>query len=314
MAALAQPIPNTAALPRATLRGRPLLPLQGAISALDLSKDQIGEMADDGRLLYVWDLALELNNSRRRLFRFLPDCCEDVAAGRASQLEWEDVMRLLIPQSAEVLSANYLYHILNISETFFYALVQRREMATLSGWRAGPGGSARIPRQSFEAFLKRRRYGAAADGASPASVRPMLPIFAAAQALSLTKDEVLGLVEQGKIQFVFDVEPNPELGKRRGLRFLPLEIESRARGADCGLEFNDVLSLILPEGQEAPRAADICRALAISPEQLDGFLNRQELAIVPDPTRRPGTPPRISTESIANFLRRRRYPSPGEPG
>lgn len=158
-----------------------------------------------------------------------------------------------------------------------------------------------VPTESFFAFLRRRRYPfTESEAKAPAWGRPLLNMLGAMKALSATQAEVLNLIDQEKLRWVFDLNPNCEPDM---LRFLPAEIDCVARGEACPLEWQDAVSVILPSGENHLRGRDICRALAISENQLTAFIERDELtasSAVPFQAT-------VSAESFRRFLEHRSY-------
>jgi hypothetical protein len=80
---------------------------------------------------------------------------------------------------------------------------------------------------------------------------------------------------------------------------VPAELDAIAAGCGCELEFMDVLTLMLPAGDEDLRPVDFCTLLSAGESQLKGFLGRGELAL--------GRAGKITAGSLAEFLRRRRF-------
>lgn len=150
-----EPRPSQAAAP---VRGRPLLPVRGVMSVLDVGEREVLAAIEDGSLLWAWDLSLQPERARRKLLRVLPECVEDFSSGRACRLEWPDIFALLLPPNGETVFATDIQRALNVTETHVSALLRRKQILACTRSRSGPGGSAQVLRYSFEGFLKRRRY------------------------------------------------------------------------------------------------------------------------------------------------------------
>ena len=97
-----EPRPSQAAAP---VRGRPLLPVRGVMSVLDVGEREVLAAIEDGSLLWAWDLSLQPERARRKLLRVLPECVEDFSSGRACRLEWPDIFALLLPPNGETVFA-----------------------------------------------------------------------------------------------------------------------------------------------------------------------------------------------------------------
>jgi hypothetical protein len=128
------------------------------MSLIDRTKDQVFALIDEGKLRWAWDISLERERTRRRLLRVLPVCVDEFLDGRECQLEFEDVAALLLPQSDRPLLAVDVYRALNVSETFLYMFIRRKELEAVSGWGQGRCGSAQVSRESVVRFLRRRAY------------------------------------------------------------------------------------------------------------------------------------------------------------
>jgi hypothetical protein len=150
--------PETVSPPATPQRqSKPLLPLRGVTALVDKSKQEVLELIEEGEILWVWDVALSQRGGRKRELRILPAAVADYLSGRQCQLDWEDVLRLLLPHEEPVIMSGQISRILNISVTHVYDLARRKVLSPCSTWRAGRGGFARFPAKAFIDFLKARR-------------------------------------------------------------------------------------------------------------------------------------------------------------
>jgi hypothetical protein len=67
-------------------------------------------------------------------------------------------MRLVVDREQEAITGLHIQRICNVSATHVTALIRRKLLVPLSGWRTGPGGSPRILISSFLEFLESRRF------------------------------------------------------------------------------------------------------------------------------------------------------------
>lgn len=138
-------------------QSKPMLPLRGVVALVNKSKDEVLELIEDGSLLWCWDVSLDPKDGRKRELRILPAAIVDFLSGRQCLLDWEDVLRLLLPRAEPLIRSSDISRILNISGTHLYDLARRKVLAPCSPWRKGPGGQAKFPTKSFVDFLKSRR-------------------------------------------------------------------------------------------------------------------------------------------------------------
>jgi hypothetical protein len=124
---------------------------------MDRTKGEVLEMVEDGSILWVWDVALSPRDGRKRELRILPGAVADYLSGRQCQLNWEHVLRLLLPHDGPVILSSDISRVLNVSVTHLYDLARRKVLIPCSTWRVGRGGYARFPAKTFVDFLKARR-------------------------------------------------------------------------------------------------------------------------------------------------------------
>ena len=137
--------------------GPPLMPVRGAMSLLDLSEKSLLDAIEDGRVFWVFNVAMDPAVSWRKELRILPQSAADFQTGVASRLTFEDVINLLVPGN-DMLIAPDIQRALNVTESHVYRLFLQGRMKACTSWRRGPGGSARVARSQFVQFLKARRY------------------------------------------------------------------------------------------------------------------------------------------------------------
>ena len=138
-------------------RCRPLLNLRAVVALVDKSKDRVLELIEDGSILWTWDVALSPRDGRKRELRILPSAVSDFLSGRQCLLDWEDVLRLLLPRAEPLIRSSEISRILNISGTHLYNLARHKVLSPCSTWRAGRGGYARFQAKTFVDFLKATR-------------------------------------------------------------------------------------------------------------------------------------------------------------
>lgn len=133
-----------------------MLPIRGVIALANRTEAEILPAVDEGRIKWVFDVALDPEQSRRRELRFLAESVADFIQGRESGLELEDVYQLLIPHSEPLLTTPEISHCLNVHEDMPLRLGEARALRICRAGRTGPGGETLFSRESFENFLKDR--------------------------------------------------------------------------------------------------------------------------------------------------------------
>ena len=156
MKAVAEPISQPATMPRN--RSKPLLPVRGVMSLVDKNEDQVLRLIEDGKLAWAFDVALDPKRGRNREIRVLPASVADYLRGQPCTLQWDEVLRLLLPHDEPIIMSRDITRVLNISGTHTYHLVRRKLIAPRSTWRRGRGGCGRFAADSFVQFLKSRRF------------------------------------------------------------------------------------------------------------------------------------------------------------
>jgi hypothetical protein len=138
--------------------------------------------------------------------------------------------------------------------------------------------------------------------------KPMLGVRAVMSLVDLTEDQVLSLVEEGRLAWAFSMALDPKPGRNRELRILPASVSAYLRGERCSLEWPDVLRLLLPHDEPVILSKDIYRVLNVCSTHLYALARRK--LIVPCSTwrRGPGGGGRFTTKSFIEFLKARRFP------
>jgi hypothetical protein len=157
MKAAAEPVPVSLPAPMPRQRSKPLLPVRGVMSLIDVDEDQVLRMVEEGELDWAWDVSSDPKRAHSKELRILPACVAAHLRGESRSLEWADVLRLLVPEGPVILSKN-ISRILNVSSTHLYNLARRKQIVPCSSWRSGPDGCARFPVKSLVQFLQTRRY------------------------------------------------------------------------------------------------------------------------------------------------------------
>ena len=148
--------PPPATMPRQ--RSKPLLPVRGVMSLVDLNEDQVVALIEDGQLAWAFDVALDPKRGRNRELRVMPAAVSAYLRGQTCELEWAEVLRLLLPHDEPVILSKDIYRVLNVGSTHLYALARRKLIVPCSTWRRGPGGGGRFTTRSFVDFLTSRRF------------------------------------------------------------------------------------------------------------------------------------------------------------
>jgi hypothetical protein len=155
MTGIAEIVPAPAAPQRP--RTKPLLPVRGVCSLVDKDEDKVLELIESGEIAWAFAVSLAQKPGRDRYLRVLPAAAADYLKGRACELQWADVLGLMLPDAPTIL-ANEITRILNVSSGHTYRLIEQKQIIGNPTRRRGPGGSARVPMKSFEQFLRQRRF------------------------------------------------------------------------------------------------------------------------------------------------------------
>jgi hypothetical protein len=134
-----------------------MLPIRACISLLDRNEDQVLSLIEEGKLPWVFDVALDPKRGRNRELRILPAAVADYLRGKECSLEWADVLSLVLPHDRPEILSRDITRILNVSGTHTYHLARQKLLVPCSAWRRGRGGCGRFTAGSFTKFLKDRR-------------------------------------------------------------------------------------------------------------------------------------------------------------
>ena len=155
MNVVAQPAPQPALVERQ--RSKPLLPVRGVMSLVDKNEDQVLRLIDDGQLAWAFDVALDPKRGRNLELRILPAAVSAYLRGQTCELEWADVLRLLLPHDEPVIFSTDITRILNVCGSHTYHLASRKLITSCSTHRRWRGGRGHFTTKSFINFLKERR-------------------------------------------------------------------------------------------------------------------------------------------------------------
>ena len=121
------------------------------------------------------------------------------------------------------------------------------------------------------------------------------------------EDQVLGLIEDGKLAWAFDVSLlGPKRGRSKELRVLPATVANYMRGQACSLEWADVLRLLLPHDEPVILSKDITRVLNVSSTHVYHLARRKLIVPLSTWRRGRGGCARFAAESFVKFLKSRR--------
>jgi hypothetical protein len=114
-------------------------------------------MVEEGQLDWAWDVALDPKRGHTKELRILPACVAAYLKGRPYELNWADVLGMMLPEAPTIL-ASEITRMLNVSSDHTYRLIDGKHIVACPTRRRGPGGSARVPTKSFTQFLQQRRF------------------------------------------------------------------------------------------------------------------------------------------------------------
>ena len=79
--------------------------------------------------------------------------------------------------------------------------------------------------------------------------KPLLPLRGVCSLIDGNEDQVLALIEEGKLAWAWNVALDPKRGRCRELRILPRCVADYLRGQTCPLEWANVLRVLLPHDE-----------------------------------------------------------------
>jgi hypothetical protein len=154
----------------------------------------------------------------------------------------------------------------------------------------------------------------AAEPVSPPATLPRQrnrPFFSVRGVMSLidkNEDQVLALIDEGKLAWAFDVSLlGPERGRTKELRVLPAALVDYMYGRPCELTWASVCRLLIPDGPIVT-SLEIYRMLNVSGDHLYNLVRAKQ--IIPCSTwgRGPKGKARFATVRFIEFLQARRFP------
>ena len=140
--------------------------------------------------------------------------------------------------------------------------------------------------------------------------RPLLPIQGVMSLVAMTQDQALALIDEGKLLWAWDLGLQHKRARRRLLRVLPACVADFLVSRECLLEFQDVLSQLLPPTGAAVTVASVSMLLNVTNDFVYALASRGELKLLTRCRKGPGGSARISVPSFIEFLKQRRYPFP----
>ena len=151
-----------------------------------------------------------------------------------------------------------------------------------------------------------------AEPVSPAATmqrsKPLLPVRGVMSLVDRNEDQVLSMIEDGKLAWAWDVALDTKRGGNRELRILPAAVAEYLRGRTCSLEWPAVLSLLLPHDEPVILSKEITRILNVRSTHTYHLARRN--LITPRSTWRRGRGgcARFAADSFVQFLKSRRFP------
>ena len=175
------------------------------------------------------------------------------------------------------------------------------------------------PPDRFAVFIGRKRFLSMKAGTEPVPAsppataprqrsKPLLPIRALTSLLDKNEDQVLRLIEDGKLAFAWDVALDPNRARSKSLRVLPACVTDYMRSRTCSLQWADVLRLILPHDEPEILSRDITRILNCSSTHIYHMARRKLIAPCSTWHRGRGGCARFPVNCFVEFLKKRRYP------
>jgi len=137
--------------------------------------------------------------------------------------------------------------------------------------------------------------------------KPLLPVRGVCSLVVEDEDQVLKLIEDGRIAWTWNVALDTKPGHNRHLRILPAAVADYMQGRPCELKWADVFGLLLPDAPTM-RASDITRVLNVSCDHVYHLIDRKKIVACPARRRGPGGSARVPTKSFIQFLQQRRFP------
>ena len=138
--------------------------------------------------------------------------------------------------------------------------------------------------------------------------KPLLPVRGVMSLIDKNEDQVLALIDEGKLAWAFDVSLlGPERGRTKELRVLPAALVDYMHGRPCELTWASVCRLLIPDGPIVT-SLEIYRMLNISGTQLYNLVRAKQIAPCSTWRRGPKGKAQFSVVGFKEFLRARRFP------
>lgn len=135
----------------------------------------------------------------------------------------------------------------------------------------------------------------------------MLSVRGVGSLLDADEDEVLALVEEGRLLWAWNIALNPARGCKE-LRMLPACVAGNMRGEECRLDWRGVKELLVPPSGAVLLGTEVYRVLNCSGSHVYALAAAGALKLVTQCRPGPGGAGRICCRSWAEFLRARRWP------
>jgi hypothetical protein len=125
--------------------------------------------------------------------------------------------------------------------------------------------------------------------------------------LRRSHDEIVALIEEGKLRWSFDVGVR---GRRHDLRILSAAVDAFVVGRECQLEWRDVAPSLVPGNGAPVSTPEVCGLLVVSNDHVFNLLKAKQIQAVSSWRRGPGGAAKIAAKSLLDFLARRCWPVP----
>jgi hypothetical protein len=131
---------------------RPLIDICAAVAVLDMSRDQIVELVEDGTLEWSFNVGL---STRRRCIRILSESVTRFLQVRRDAMDFQTVFATILPGQSETTLASKIARAFNVDAYLIIRLL-RAGLLKKVGQTVGRQ-TASVTRQSVREFLKARR-------------------------------------------------------------------------------------------------------------------------------------------------------------
>jgi hypothetical protein len=136
---------------------------------------------------------------------------------------------------------------------------------------------------------------------------PLLPVRGVMALVDLNEDQVLELIEDGRLAWSWNLALNGDAGARE-IRVLPAAVADYAQGKKSDLGWDSVLRLVLPSDALTVSTVELARAFNVSSTHVVNLQQRKEFSLALKPAKRcgPGSSAEYLFLSVVEFLKRRR--------